>query len=260
LTIEIRDAAGDVVRAYSSEESGFERCIVANMDQRLPFEVKYPPTEQGMNKWTWDLKRNGLECIENVAMFSGFRGPSAAAGDYTAHFALGDASASIGFSVIADPRIDATEQQRAFREQKIDEITILFNTVIVQLGASRRARSQIEALLEAYPNSDDLRDMAEPAIARLTAWDEAVTQKMHETYEDEDSWPNLLDAQIRYLLDVIDRGGPPVTAGALMRLDDLKAEWSIRDEQLQAIVDEHIMKINEWARARGVSHVTNPDI
>ena len=100
--------------------------------------------------------------------------------------------------------------------------------------------------------------MAEPAMQRLQAWDESITQKMHETYEDEDSWPNLLDAQIRYLLDVIDRGGPPVTAGALLRLDDLKAEWSIRDDEMQAIISEHIEGINEWARARDVSHIATP--
>ncbi|MBT8077773.1 MAG: glycosyl hydrolase [Gammaproteobacteria bacterium] len=260
LTIEIRNREGQLVRSYSSEESEFERCIVANMDQRLPFEVKYPPTGQGMNKWTWDLKRNGLECIEDVAMFSGFSGPSAAAGAYTATFRIGDASASVDFSVIDDPRIEATAEEREFHQQKIDEIATLFNTVIVQLGAARRARAQVESLLEVYPDSDDLKRLAEPAMARLQAWDEAVTQKMHETYEDEDSWPNLLDAQIRYLMDSIDRGGPPVTAGSMMRLDDLRAEWSIRDEEMQAIVDEYIADINDWARARGVTHVTVPGL
>ena len=49
-------------------------------------------------------------------------------------------------------------------------------------------------------------------------------------------------------------------AGALMRFDDLRAEGSVPDDELQAIVDEHIKRINNWARARGVSHVAAPGL
>jgi len=40
LRIEILDADGRILRSYSSEEGDFERCIIGNMDQRLPFEVE----------------------------------------------------------------------------------------------------------------------------------------------------------------------------------------------------------------------------
>jgi hypothetical protein len=29
-----------------------------------------------------------------------------------------------------------------------------------------------------------------------------ITQLRHETYEDEDAWPTMLDGQLRYLMDV----------------------------------------------------------
>ena len=35
----------------------------------------------------------------------------------------------------------------------------------------------------------------------------------------------MLDGQLRYLMDVIDGTGPPVTDGAMTRLPDLTAEW-----------------------------------
>ena len=50
LTIEISDSDGNLVRRYSSEEGDVERCIIGNMDQRLPFEVEYPTTGQGANR------------------------------------------------------------------------------------------------------------------------------------------------------------------------------------------------------------------
>jgi hypothetical protein len=72
LSIEILDAAGAVVRTYASEETDFDRCKLANKDPRSPFELKYPARAQGLNKWTWDMQRNGIHCIEGAKIFAGF--------------------------------------------------------------------------------------------------------------------------------------------------------------------------------------------
>ena len=52
--------------------------------------------------------------------------------------------------------------------------------------------------------------------------------------------------------------GAPVTEGALLRLADLKAEWSERQVELQAIKTGYIDVINEWARLQDVPHVASP--
>ncbi|MEE8340406.1 MAG: hypothetical protein V3R56_09695, partial [Xanthomonadales bacterium] len=49
-----------------------------------------------------------------------------------------------------------------------------------------------------------------------------------------------------------------VTEGALLRLADLKAEWSERQVELQAIKTGYIDVINEWARIQNVPHVASP--
>ncbi len=59
-------------------------------------------------------------------------------------------------------------------------------------------------------------------------------------------------------MDVIDYTGAPVTGGALLRLDDLKAEWARRQAEMQLIKREHIDVINQWAQKQGVPHVTSP--
>ena len=45
--IEITDSEGNRVRSYSSEEGDFERCTIANMDQRLPFGGFSPVLDYG---------------------------------------------------------------------------------------------------------------------------------------------------------------------------------------------------------------------
>ncbi len=52
--------------------------------------------------------------------------------------------------------------------------------------------------------------------------------------------------------------GVPVTEGALLRLADLKAEWSERQAELQASKADYIDVINEWARRQNVPHIASP--
>jgi hypothetical protein len=57
---------------------------------------------------------------------------------------------------------------------------------------------------------------------------------------------------------VIESSGAPVTGGQLERLADLKREWASRRTELASITSERLEPINEWARQRGVKHVTVP--
>ena len=96
------------------------------------------------------------------------------------------------------------------------------------------------------------------ALELITGWDGKIIQVLHQTYEDEDAWETMLAGQLRFLLDVIDKTGAPVTEGALLRLADLKTEWNERQVELQAIQTENIDVINEWARRKNVPHVASP--
>ena len=132
------------------------------------------------------------------------------------------------------------------------------NDILTKLHDLRVAREQIEALMSDHPNEDQLHSMGEAAVSEIGAWAARITQLKHETYEDEDAWETMLAGQLRFLMDVIDRTGAPVTDGAMTRLADLKAEWQTRQEELRRISDERIRPINMWAQQQGVDHVRVP--
>jgi hypothetical protein len=258
LTIEILDSAGRVIRTYSSEETDFERCLLANMDMRRPFELKYPAAAKGLNKWMWDLRRDGVHCIEDVKIFAGFGGATVAPGEYRARVSAGGRSAEAGFTLVPDPRSSATPAQLTEWTARLDETASLLDEILRRLGEARKARGQVEALLADHPADAELQQAGKAAVEAITAWDRKLNQHLHETYEDEDAWETMLAGQVRYLLDVIDYTGAPVTGGQLERLGDLQAEWGQRRGELQAIREEHIAPINAWARERGIEHVAKP--
>jgi hypothetical protein len=258
LAIEIFDSEGELVRSYSSEESDFDRCKLANMDPRRPFELKYPKAGKGLNKWSWDMKRDGITCLEDISMFSGFSGANVAPGDYSAKISTGELAQTVSFSLVPDPRVDATSEEVQAWTGHLDEVTALMNEVLTSLGGVRKAQQQIEALMADYADAEQLQETGAAAIERIEAWDATIDQVLHQTYEDEDAWETMLGGQIRHLLDVISATGAPVTDGALLRLADLKAEWSERKAELEAIRMENIEVIDQWAREQGVPHVTSP--
>jgi len=258
LSIDILDDAGNTVRTYSSEEGDFERCKISNMDPRLPFKLKYPAAKKGLNKWTWDLKRQGLKCTENITLFAGFDGPRVAPGNYSARVSAGEAVQSVSFQVKMDPRVSATDEEIQFWSERMTEVGGLLSDSLTSLENARQAQRQIEALMEQYPEDKDLQTTAATAIEKITAWDGKIIQVLHQTYEDEDAWETMLAGQLRFLLDVIDSTGAPVTGGALLRLVDLKVEWAERQAELQAIKTDYIDVINEWAQQKDVPHVVSP--
>jgi len=255
LSINILDNADNIVRSYSSEEGDFERCKLSNMDPRLPFELKYPSTKKGLNKWTWDLRRQGLKCTANITLFAGFNGPRVAPGNYNARVSAGEAVQTVSFQVEMDSRVSATNEEIEFWSERMTEVGNLLSDSLTSLENVRQAQQQIEALMKQYPEDKDLQETGATAIEKITAWDGKIIQVLHQTYEDEDAWETMLAGQLRFLLDVIDLTGAPVTGGALLRLVDLKVEWAERETELQAIKTGYIDVINEWAQKKGVPHI-----
>ncbi len=256
VKIEILDSAGKVIRTYTSEETDFERCRAVNADPRMPFEAEYPSKSKGLQKWEWNFRTENLQCVKNIALFAGFSGPRVLPGDYSLRVSANGETAQTGFSLVADPRLTATPAEMREWADRANETSALLGTVLQRLAEARKARGQIETLMADYPGQAELQTQGKAAVDALNAWDEAINQKLHQTYEDEDAWETKLAGQIRYLFDVIDDTGAPVTGGQLERLADVKAEWSRQQAELQRINNELIAPINDWAQSRQLPFVS----
>jgi len=109
-----------------------------------------------------------------------------------------------------------------------------------------------------FPEAELLQGLGRSALDRLSAWEGKVVQVEYETYEDEDNLPPKLVKQVRHLLDVIDGAGPPIAAGALERMGDLKGDWIDLQDELREISTSDIAALNNWARANTIPHISNP--
>ncbi len=257
LTIEILDASGAVVRTMSSVEGDQERCEKGNEEPRQPIEHKYAPVKQGFNKWGWNMRSDDVPCIDGILLHAGYNGPSVAPGNYTARLTLGGATSEASFTVAKDPRSFASDAEVADWAQTLADVKALLTESLQTLDDARRAREQIGNLMAQHDDAA-LHSPGRQAIAGIDAWEEKITQLRHETYEDEDAWATMLDGQLRYLMDTIDRSGAPVTAGMRIRQADLVQHWQELEAEMRGITENYIEPINGWAHARREPHVVQP--
>jgi hypothetical protein len=258
LSIRITDAQGNLVRRYSSQADDFDRCVTGNMTPRLAYTMNYPTVKPGLNQWVWDMRREGLTCIDDIRLFAGFSGATVTPGQYSVSVSLGDHSDTTDFALSPDPRVEATPADYAFLDAKRSETADMLNALLTALDNARRARTRIEALVRDNDDSTVLSDLSTAAISKINAWENRVTQTGYKTYEDEDSMPPMLDVHIRHVFDVIDRAGAPVSEGSLLRLSDLKAQWVTARAELSDITQRELAAINRWAAENKVAHVLAP--
>lgn len=256
LTIEIFDADNQLVRSLSSAPGEFGRCAKANEDPRSPIEFSYPSTDAGYQEFVWDLRRAPLHCIDNVKLFGGWEGARVMPGDYKATIQVGEHRQTRAFRVLPDPREISDAAQLQVVEQSIQATTNMLNELFKSLQKARRVRSELQqvkasgALL-----AGDVSASIDRVVSAIDGWESLVIQPKFETFEDDINWPNMLDRQIRFLMDNFDETGAPAQAGALERLQDLDRTWQEYKRELEVLFGERVAPLNQQLKARGLTDI-----
>ena len=254
LRIDITDANDRIVRTLSSSAGEFERCAKGNEDARSPLEFDYPAMEAGYNEFVWDLKREPLNCIDNVKLFGGWNGARVMPGDYKATISIGEHRQTRSFKVLPDPREEADKEQLLLVEQSIQASANMLNELFTHLQKARNVRSRLEDVKQANTIlASDVSASIERIVNAIDGWESLVIQPKHETFEDDINWPNMLDRQIRFLMDNFDDTGAPAQAGALKRLQDLDTTWQKYKVDLNILFSEEVQPLNKKLNDKGLN-------
>ena len=254
LQIDIYDVNDRFVRSLSSTQGAFEACVKGNEDKRSPVSFRYPSTDAGYNEFVWDLRRAPLNCIDDVKLFGGWNGARVMPGDYKATLTIGEHRQTRSFKVLPDPREENDSAQLLIVEQSIQAATSMLNELFSDLQRARDVREKLHKIDAESPMlASELSASIDRIINAIDDWESLVIQPKFETFEDDINWPNMLDRQIRFLLDNFDRTGAPAQAGALKRLEDLDATWQQYKVQLKVLLEEQVTPLNEKLNAQGLN-------
>jgi photosystem II stability/assembly factor-like uncharacterized protein len=261
VRMEVIDAAGDVVRTFSTDST------VAEETRGVRIEV-----DAGLNHIAWDLFYPGPEFPDDAVIWGYTGGVKAPPGTYTARLTT---SSSIpqeaSFEVLPDPRLPevaAADYHEQFRVamQVRDSIT----AVTKAIETLSTVRDQVAAVLEkaeAVGQDGQLRPLGDTLSTKATDVHEEMQQTKNQSGQDPIRFPPRLDNQWVELynnvtgVDGYISGGPEgrPLPGTMERIQDLNADWAQVRQRYQAILQNELRRFNEAVERLGLPAVALPD-
>jgi photosystem II stability/assembly factor-like uncharacterized protein len=265
LTLEILGPPGQddrVIRSFSS--------TTPERQAPSPFARFFPqfaggrtlPAEEGMNRWVWDLRHPDARLVDDAVLWGGANGPEVSPGTYRARLTLGDASRTVSFDVLPDPRLETTPADYEAQEELALDVLGKLNETHDAIRTIRSVREQVNGLVarlkEGGHDVEELREAAAAVTEPLGELEQELTQTKSRSTQDPLNFPPKLDNQYVYLLGVVTDTDAGPTDGSHTRFEDLNARLAGHRAELERILETELAAFEEMARQAGAAPVIVP--
>ncbi|MEE4278142.1 MAG: glycosyl hydrolase [Halieaceae bacterium] len=258
VSISITDSQGRVIVEKTGTEPELEKVDdpSARWYGSLPVD---PTTAQGLNVWSWNNRYAGAAAFEGMIIWSGRPqlGPIAPPGEYTVTMTVDGETQTQSLTLKSDPRFDVPDAH--IREQfeftvQIRDATDAANRAVIRI---RDLKAQLdERLAEAAP--EDLEEMAEAFVARLSGVEEALYQVKNVSGQDPLNFPIRLNNRLAYLQKSTESGDGLPTQGQRDVFALLKGELDEHLATLEQVIASDLPGVNEALAKEGHESITDP--
>jgi len=213
VTLEVLNAAGEVIRRFSSEDDPKDASVIARPEAPF-FKEESTFFNAGLNRFVWDLRHP-------PALGGAPLGPLVVPGTYRIRVSTGDWSGTQPIEVLRDPRVTTTAGE--FQSQ--------FDLLL-------RLRDRITDLHRAVAEIRELREGASASVAERLTRIERELVPLPEDYdrEDQDYAPKLIQ-QLDLLYGYVEGADSAPTDSAFERFDDLAPVLGGLLEELRRVVE-----------------------
>jgi photosystem II stability/assembly factor-like uncharacterized protein len=253
LTMEIRDAAGNLVRAYSSKkDSSYKK-----YDGGPPEEPVLSKTK-GLNRFVWDMRYATMPGVPDAYIESSYRGHKAIPGKYTIILKMDEQKVSTDAEILANPLYPADaavyKEYNSIMSSMENELMAM-HKMINNMNAKRE---QLESLLASLPADEKyaaLKTEGSALAKKMKAWDEDMIQRKTKVYDDADNFPAKFTANYLFLINQTESDIPGVNQPSLDRMKELNAQWATLKNRGVEILDKDIAALNKKLWDAGVGAV-----
>jgi photosystem II stability/assembly factor-like uncharacterized protein len=262
VTIEVLDAAGEVLRTLSSQE---EEPAAPNPFLRYFPEFATPrklDAERGLNRWVWDLRLPDAELVDDAVLWGNAAGPEVPPGEYRLRLTRGAEAREATFQVLADPRLDVSPEDAAERFRLSRQVHGAVSRAHRALRALRDVRGQVAdftARLDPDDEDEALRAAADAVRERLDGIERRLTQPKAKAVQDVLNHPPQLDNQLLYLYGNVETAEGRPTAGAYERFEQLSGQLDALLAELDAALAAELAAFNQAAAGADAPRVVVGD-
>jgi photosystem II stability/assembly factor-like uncharacterized protein len=251
VVIEIRDAAGRVVRTHvsSADDDKGERDFEGR-------PVAQPTRHAGLNRFTWDLRYSSARIFPGIVMWVGTpEGPIAAPGEYQVRVTAGGETQSQPLKVLRDPRpadlTDADLQAQFDLALKARDGIDAAHEAVVQI---RKIKPQVQDRVEKAKDKG-IAEAAEALTNRLSAVEGELYQVNLRGILDGAVYPYKLNQHLANLKLSIETGDGRPTPQAYASFERLSAELNAHLGRLNDVLKKDLASFNALLAARKLAPV-----
>ena len=204
-------------------------------------------SKKGVNRFTWDFRRDPLPSIHKVFIFGGLSGSRVAPGKYTLRMTLGDVVSETEATILPNPKVLSSSEDFVAQQKILVSIENTVKEMHESVNQMRSAKTQLTTyakLLKNNTNTDTLIEKGEELLKRINRWEENLIQAKQKTFQDVINFNNKLNAQLIQLKSYIDQANPKITKGAKERFDDLMNDWEVYKNERDSIINTEMKAYN----------------
>ncbi|MEL6589316.1 MAG: glycosyl hydrolase, partial [Bacteroidota bacterium] len=229
------EADGDLIRTFSTK------------DKKNKLKA-----EAGFNRFVWNMRYENAKDFEGMILWWGqLTGPQAVPGDYYVKLKIGEEYQKQDFSILKDPRIEASAEDL---QSQFDHLMAIRNKLTETHEAIidiRAARAQIMNLKKRIDGQEGMEALVEEIGAMdsaMTVVEKALYQTKNRSRQDPLNFPIRLNNKLAHLGALSSVGDNPPTAQSLAFFEEVTKAIDEQLDQWYTIRDKKIPDFNKMVR------------
>ena len=254
LILEILDSSGEVIRKYEGTKEEIE-VKMAGARGNIPVpNTEKPPIKQGLNRFTWDFRTNGLEKIpDTFVLGADYRGHRVAPGQYKARMTYGEEVSAVDVVLLDPPELQIPaslwETQQAMMTEIEDNINEIHQHINSTMKMSERLKS-IGEQIEDNEEMEDLKAATDSLSKKIEDWRSVVIELRQKVFQDALNWPAGMNSDFFELRNALDTYEPSIGEGYKIRFKDLKEAWETHKQLFEKLRDKDIKSFNQFYQSK----------
>jgi photosystem II stability/assembly factor-like uncharacterized protein len=251
LKMEIKDAAGNTIRWFSSKKDSTYR----KWDGGPPAEPSLPKSK-GLNRFVWNMRYQTMPGVPDVYIESSLQGHKAIPGKYTVTLMYGDKKVSATSEILANPLYATAAATYKEYDNTMSGMEKELTSMHRMVNTMNEKWLQLESLLKTWnDNNDTLRKDAASLASKMKAWDEDMVQRKSKVYDDADNFSAKFTANYLFLINQTEGEIPRVNQPSIDRMNELNAQWAVLKSRATEILEKDIPALNKRFFEEGVGAI-----
>jgi photosystem II stability/assembly factor-like uncharacterized protein len=300
VELDIIDAAGKVIRTYTSEQDSTQRADSLKNEERVISRrdslvrnglaadsamklartqiareprpqtefgvvIRRPrvPNKAGVNQFVWNMRYPEPDIFPGMILWAAAPiGPLAPPGRYSVRLRAGGETLTQPFVIRKDPRSDATQADLVAQFNTAMKIRDRFSDANNAVKRIRDIRSQVTDRRTRLrgPDSTEFASVAGTMERTMTEVENDVYQTRLQSNQDALNYPIRLNNKIGSLLGVVSQGDYAPTAQVGQVFNELSAQLDEELATLRKTLDENLPKLNAILRRNGMDEIRSPRV